>query len=77
MPGDGEPPLSLLPSLPLAESLVQDPGPVTLKVSDLLFGEFAGLGPGGRVFFSLSDDLVNFILQQSLAPLARALFGQG
>src|ERR1039457_3444290 len=33
----------------LAESLVQHPGPVALKVSDLLFGELAWLRPGGQV----------------------------
>src|ERR1017187_6869231 len=55
----------------LTESLIHHPGPVALQVSDLLFGQLAGLGSGGQVLCGLGHDLGDFILQESLAPAAK------
>src|SRR6266567_6833851 len=61
----------------LPEGLVGHPNPVSLKVGDLFFGEFAGLRAGWQVGFGLSDDLSDPVLEQCLAPLAITFLGQG
>jgi hypothetical protein len=58
----------------LAERLVHHVGPAALKVSDLLLGQLAGLCSGGQTLFGLSNDLGDFILEESLAPAAKVFF---